>query len=127
MKQIIKIALLFFYMFFNAGLSYSMHFCGEDYQRINLYSETKTCCPNEEPMPGCCDDISNFELPNTDQQFVEAVDFQAMNFEIVPHINVFSEFPSGLILEQSAFEFADSSPPFLTDTPLYIINQVFLI
>ena len=75
MKSFVKIALLFCYAFFNAGVSYSMHFCDGGFERINLYAESKTCCESEEPMPGCCDDVSNLELPNTDQQVSSLVNF----------------------------------------------------
>ncbi|WP_050977342.1 HYC_CC_PP family protein [Nitritalea halalkaliphila] len=64
MRASVKIALLLIYSLFHAGMSYSMHFCGEDFKRINLYAEQKTCCPEaESPMP-CCEDVSHVEQPN---------------------------------------------------------------
>ncbi len=125
MKQFVKIALLLIYVFFNAGLSYSMHYCGEDFQRINLYGESKTCCPSEKPMPGCCEDISNLELPNTDQQSVDALDFQTTSIEVVFVSTCL--FNCNLITKESIIEYSDSSPPFRQSTPIYISNQVFLI
>jgi hypothetical protein len=125
-KSFIKIALLVFYVFFNAGLSYSMHFCGEDFQRINLFAEYKTCCESNTPMPGCCDDISKQELPNTDQQISDLLDFQALGIDYIistPHI----ELPNTVIRITEKTAFADSSPPIFHNTPIYIFCQVFLI
>jgi hypothetical protein len=125
-KPIIKIALLIFYVFFNAGLSYSLHFCGDDFKRINIFTEYKTCCDSSKPMPDCCDDVSSLELPNTDQQASDIYDIQAMGIDLLV-----SDFHNYLLpfditlLERIAF--ADSSPPLLQDTPIYIFCQVFLI
>ncbi|SDZ00422.1 MULTISPECIES: HYC_CC_PP family protein [Rhodonellum] len=125
MKQFIKIALLLLFVFFNAGLSYSMHYCGEDFQLINLYAESKTCCPSEEPMPGCCDDVSNLDLPNTDQQQIDLLDFQTLPIaSIVPE---FFEFQIPTSIKEKVLGFSNSSPPYLHKTPIYISIQVFLI
>lgn len=103
-----------------------MHYCGDDFQRINVFAEYKTCCESNTPMPGCCDDISNLELPNTDQQISDLLDFQALGIEYFD-----STLPIQLpttffvIVEKTAF--ADSSPPIFQNTPIYIFCQVFLI
>ncbi|WP_291777708.1 hypothetical protein [Cecembia sp.] len=126
MKSFIKIALLVFYVFFNAGLSYSMHFCEGDFQRINIFSEYKTCCESNTPMQGCCDDISNLELPNTDQQLSDLLDFHTLN--LVP-VNPFScpEYPVIVCQSSEKTAFADSSPPKFQNTAIYIFYQAFLI
>ena len=125
MKQFIKIALLVFYVFFNAGLSYSMHYCGDDFQLINLYGESKTCCESKAPMPGCCDDVSNLELPNTDEQQIDILDFQPLGTDYISIFYVESPAIVFGISEKTAF--SDSSPPIFQDTPIYIFCQVFLI
>jgi len=112
-------------VFFNAGLSYSMHYCGEDFQLINLYGESKTCCPSQEPMPGCCDDVSNLDLPNTDQQQIDLLDFQTLSSDTI--VPAFFEFQISARLKEKVLGFSNSSPPFLPKTPIYISNQVFLI
>lgn len=77
-------------------------------------------------MPDCCDDVSSLELPNTDQQASDIYDIQAMGIDLLV-----SDFHNYLLpfditlLERIAF--ADSSPPLLQDTPIYIFCQVFLI
>ncbi|MFD2037675.1 hypothetical protein ACFSKL_22970 [Belliella marina] len=126
MKQAIKIALLIFYVFFNAGLSYSMHYCGDDLQRINVFAEYKTCCESNTPMPGCCDDVSNLELPNTDQQVTDLLDFQAFVSGYLAPIFQF-EISSILLNGDEKITFSDSSPPIFHNTPIHIFCQVFLI
>jgi hypothetical protein len=125
-KQFIKIALLVFYVFFNAGLSYSMHYCGDDFQRINVFAEYKTCCESKTPMPGCCDDVSNLELPNTDQQVSDILDFNTLSVD-VPNQFFYSDYTIILFDSSEKTAFADSSPPIIQDTPIYIFCQVFLI
>ncbi len=103
-----------------------MHYCGDDFKRINVFAEYKTCCESNTPMPGCCDDVSNLELPNTDQQVSDVLNFQPQIVEFLIPVLQF-ELPSYTldIVEKTAF--ADSSPPIFQDTPIYIFCQVFLI
>ncbi len=126
MKSFVKIALLLFYVVFNAGLSYSMHFCGDDFQRINVFAEYKSCCESNTPMSGCCDDVSNFELPNADQQVSNVLNFQPQTFELL-NAEVSFELPLNFIVSEEKTAFADSSPPIFHNTPIYIFCQVFLI
>lgn len=126
MKSFKKIALLLFYVFFNAGLSYSMHFCGDDFQRINIFAEYKTCCESNTPMPGCCDDVSNLELPNSDQQVSDILDFQPHFIELFT-IDSPKELQLVLYPIDEKTAFTDSSPPIFQNTPIYIFCQVFLI
>lgn len=127
MRQLLKISLLVFYVLFNAGMSYSMHFCGEDFKRINLFAESKTCCPSKEPMPGCCDDVSNLELPNTDQQLSDLLDFQPLTLEVVcPRKSPYS-LPELKFARDIALGFTDSSPPLFETAPLFLLHCIFLI
>lgn len=126
MKSFVKIALLVFYVFFNAGLSYSMHFCGDDFQHINVFTEYKTCCESNTPMPGCCDDISNLELPNSDQQLSDILDFHPLFFEL-PNTRFSLELPVIIATTEEKTAFADTSPPIFHNAPIYIFCQVFLI
>ena len=127
MKQLVRISLLLFYVFFNAGMSYSLHFCGQEYKRINFYGEAKTCCESTTPMPGCCDDVSHLELPNTDQKQVEAFGLNntLAALALFPVTNWEYSIPA-LDSENVDF-FADSSPPFVRKQPLYLQHNIFLI
>lgn len=77
-------------------------------------------------MPDCCGDVSSLELPNTDQQLSDVYNIQVMGIDLL-----FADFHNYLLpfditlLERIAF--ADSSPPKLQNTPIYIFYQVFLI
>lgn len=80
-----------------------MHYCGEDFKRINLYAEQKTCCPEAEtPMP-CCEDISHVEQPNrlhvvpSSETFTCEVAVCPPHFLLVPFLfsGVVGEFFSG--------------------------------
>jgi len=104
-----------------------MHFCGDDFQLINLFGETKTCCPSQEPMPGCCDDISNLELPNTDQQQIDVLNFQPLGVEMPVSVADFLMYEEALGFIDKVLGYADSSPPILPNTPIFISNQAFLI
>ncbi|EKB47879.1 HYC_CC_PP family protein [Cecembia lonarensis] len=126
MKSFIKIALLVFYVFFNAGLSYSMHFCGDDFQHINVFTEYKTCCESNTPMPGCCDDVSNLELPNSDQQLSDVLIVQSQFAELLNAEFTF-ELPVIFAAIEEKTVFADCSPHIFHNTPIYIFCQVFLI
>lgn len=77
-------------------------------------------------MPGCCDDISSLELPNTDQQISDLLDFKAFIFDF--NISVLpSLLPSTIPFVVEKTDFTDSSPPLLQKTAIYIFYQVFLI
>lgn len=77
-------------------------------------------------MPGCCDDISSLELPNTDQQISDLLDFKAFIFDF--NISVLpSLLPSAIPFVVEKTDFTDSSPPLLQKTAIYIFFQVFLI
>lgn len=103
-----------------------MHFCGDNFERINIFAEYKTCCESKVPMPGCCEDIASFELPNTDQQISDLLDFKALVFDY--NVSVLpSLLPSILPFVVEKIDFTDSSPPIFQETDIYILLQVFLI
>jgi hypothetical protein len=126
-KQFLKIALLVIYLIFNAGTSYSMHYCGDEFQWVNIFADSKTCCPSQEPMPGCCDDVSHLELPNTDQQLSDAFDFQTPAFLEFSTVGWENLTPSSVLSIKLAFAYADSSPPLISGTPLFVLFCNFLI
>jgi hypothetical protein len=128
MKQLIKLFLLIFYVFFNAGISYSLHYCEDELKRINFYTEAKTCCESEAPMPGCCDDISHLELPNSDQKQLDLL--KSLNKPkisgdaIVPLWNHYS---LNYSTNKVDFQAWNSYHPIDRKLPLYIYNNIFLL
>lgn len=126
MKSFIKIALLIFYVFFNAGVSYSMHFCGDDYKRVNLFSDLKTCCESKEPMPDCCEDVLDWEQPNTDQKLAGLSKVIAPEDCFVSHlVPVYHTQLPVLII--SKLGYINLSPFIYKTLPLYLSNQTFII
>jgi hypothetical protein len=106
-------------------MSYSMHYCGEEFQRINLFAETKTCCPSEEPMPGCCDDVSNLELPNADQQVSDLLDFQPIPFQVIcPELGNYSVLAPEISQDLTLW-FADTSPPSVSKRHFFSFTVFF--
>jgi hypothetical protein len=116
-----------FYLLFNAGMSYSMHFCGDEFKRINFFAESKTCCPSKEPIEGCCDDVSHLELPNTDQQLSYILDFQPIAVELLCALSFVFQAEWLEYVKELPLNYADSSPPPVGDTPLFVLHCIFLI
>ena len=103
-----------------------MHFCGDDFQRINVFAEYQACCESNTPVQGCCDDISNLELPNTDQQVSDLLDFHSLSTEVPTQLFQFCSTSISFDTNEKT-AYADSSPPIFQNTPIYIFCQVFLI
>jgi hypothetical protein len=122
----IKIGLIFIYVFFNTGLTYSFHFCENVFQEINFFSDHQTCCASESPMKGCCDDVTKFDFPNADQQASEKLTIQSgcLDF-LTPQMQwmEITPFP----LEDMTIVFSGNSPPDFLPVPIFILHQSFLI
>lgn len=103
-----------------------MHFCGDDFQRINVFADYKTCCESNVPMQGCCDDVSNLELPNSDQKISSLINFQAIGLDYI-HTTFLFELPENFVDKIGKTAYVDSSPPIFQNTPIYIFYQVFLL
>lgn len=78
-------------------------------------------------MPGCCDDVSNLELPNSDQQVSDILDFQPQLIDLLTFDAAAYELPINYRTTEEKTASADSSPPIFQNTPIYIFYQVFLI
>jgi|SRR5690554_2394539 len=127
MRQLLKISLLLLYVFFNAGLSYSMHYCGEELKDISWLTESTPCCAAEEGEEDCCEDVLYSEVHSTDQQSKQFLDIQFVKFypEALPvHWPTHAFSNAGLQAENLHFFYQQPlSPPL----PVYLRNQVFLI
>jgi hypothetical protein len=122
----LKIALLFIYVFFNAGLSYSFHYCGDVLQQVNLFGDYKTCCESTVPVKGCCDDINNLDFPNSDQQVSEVLDFQVLDFSLIALLPAVPE-QKIVAFQFSAPLFVNNSPPERYKVPIYLFDRAILI
>ena len=127
MRQLLKISLLLIYVLSSAGLSYSMHFCGDELKDINWAAESTSCCAAEDGEEDCCEDVLSSEIHASDHQSKQLLDFQFDRFQ--PQAIPASVYSLAPLYQQEHYErFANydrqhPSPPF----PLYLKNQVFLI
>ncbi|WP_157972090.1 hypothetical protein [Pleomorphovibrio marinus] len=122
-----KIALLVCYLCFNAGLSYSMHFCEGDFKHFNFFASSEGCCPGETEMPDCCEDVSHLEVPNGEEFQPNQVCLSLSDLTFHPSIL----FEKNIQLNWSIAEklgFSVHAPPLIpTQTSLFLIHQVWLI
>ena len=127
MRQLLKISLLLIYVFFNAGLSYSLHYCGEELKDINWLAESTPCCPAEEGEEDCCEDVFYSEYHSSDQQSKQFLNFQfgKLQAQAIPasFATVHPTYSNDHVKGLPYFYQQYPAPPF----PLYIKNQVFLI
>src|SRR5690606_36835736 len=127
MRQLLKISLLLIYVLSSAGLSYSMHFCGDELKDINWAAESTSCSAAEEGEEDCCEDVRTSEIRASDHQNKQLLDFQLerLQLQALPA----SIYALAALAQQEQHErFAnyDWQHP-STPLPLYLKNQVFLI
>ncbi|GGF16138.1 HYC_CC_PP family protein [Echinicola rosea] len=128
MRKLVQIVLLIIYFCFNAGMSYSMHYCGEELAHINLFAADKNCCPGGEEMPGCCDDVPKTDLQNADQNLARLMDVYFYNTSLLPLPDLMSEILVCLAQQTEKYptlRLQSEAPPSLV--PIHIKHQTFLI
>jgi hypothetical protein len=122
-----KIVLLVIYLCFNAGLSYSMHFCGEVLQHFNFFAANETCCPEKGEMPDCCEDVSHLDVPNGEQFQPGTLSFSPTEFNRLPSLFHHGLNPVFFIAASTQkLGYVAHAPPIL-EAHLFILHQVFLI
>lgn len=127
MRQLLNISLLLIYVLSSAGLTYSMHFCGDELKDINWAAESTSCCAAEEGEEDCCEDVLSSEIHASDHQSKQLQDFQfdRLQLQALPA----SIYSLAALYQQEQheryanYDWQHPSPPF----PLYLKNQVFLI
>ena len=127
MRQLLKISLLLIYVLSSAGLSYSMHFCGDELKDINWATESTSCCAAEDGEEGCCEDVLSSDIHASDHQSKQLLDFQFEKMKIqdmpfagyAPADMLYQNQSNGWLYEHQQ----PLPPPF----PIYLKNQVFLI
>jgi len=128
MRQLIKISLFFIYLFFNAGMSYSLHFCSEKLEAINFYAEPKKCCSATEENTDCCEDVFSLDQANTEQTTASLADIQFQKADFKIGIMEFSALLSALTFsDDSDYNLSDKEQSYFPDLPIFIKYQTFLI
>jgi len=116
--------MLFCYLLFNAGVSYSMHFCGELLTSSEIFKEKKDCaCKSTEQTHDCCKDV-HVESAGDEQQTGSLFKINLERILLADFKFLLVEFES-LIAESSSISLSDyHSPPFYK-VPRFIFNQIF--
>lgn len=138
-RNILNYALILFFTITNTGLPLIKHVC--QMMQTSSFEACEMCKIEEEPST-CCEE-DNFGVSFTDNQFSDccqneivlmpiADKFIGQKANLEVHIsNLTLVFNSNLIDGFSKSEIkiysSDSSPPFLSDNPIYLFNSVLLI
>jgi len=128
MRQLIKISLFFIYLFFNAGMSYSLHFCSEKLEAINFYAEQKKCCSATEETNDCCEDVFSLDQANTEQTTASLADIQFQKADLTVGLMEFSALLNVLAFSvDNDYKLSDKEHSYIPDLPIFIKHQTFLI
>ncbi|MBT0810770.1 hypothetical protein KIH41_05695 [Litoribacter ruber] len=128
MDRFIKISFLMIYLLFNAGLSYSMHYCGEKLETVKVSHEHSKCCSEQDVDPDCCLDVDFQDQQNRDQVLLALVDYQFQKVDFSFAISDFIALLQKLSIEiKPDREVLDETDLFAWKTPIHIQNQTFLI
>ena len=125
MRRALSLFLLLLVLMNSTGFTLAKHFCGETLAHITL-NETKTCCENEEEMPGdCCHDEFEQLVLDDSQLDHQTLQLQLVTFftlTVLTHFLSFSPETNVLTSPWTVFH----SPP-LPNTDLYLRVQSFLL
>jgi hypothetical protein len=58
LKKFVTIFILFIYLLFNAGIGYSLHYCGSQLTSSLAPPKEKCACPNTPDADDCCSEVS---------------------------------------------------------------------
>lgn len=125
MKRYITTFVLFAYLLFNAGISFSMHFCGGKLTSSGFFASKIgcTCSSMKEEASDCCKDVviksagDDQKAPSHFQIKIEKV--------LLAEIKFFSLIIKNILPNTLTFSLQDyHSPPFYK-VPKFIFNQIF--
>jgi hypothetical protein len=117
--------MLFTYLLFSAGISYSMHYCGDILTSTEMLGKSKGCiCKTKDNTShDCCKDVK-IESAKDDQKTTslyklnfEKVVIEEIQFFLIAFINLYEEPSNTLTIEYN------SPPPYKISK--YIFNQIF--
>jgi hypothetical protein len=128
MKRVTAILAIFLFLFTNSGLALSVHYCGGEAVSFDIFStDNRQCDCGATDMPkGCCENETTFV--NASSDFVNSGSFFLNSINSVIDLAYISfstdlkkiswTVSSCVVLE---------SPPLKFNTPINIMNRVFLI
>lgn len=117
--------MLFTYLLFSAGVSYSMHFCGDTLASTEFFATNKGCaCTSKDKKPyDCCKDVKvesakdDHKAASLYKVTIDKVVLAEIKFFVIEFIKL-----SGESSNNSNQDY--SSPPFYK-VPKFIFNQIF--
>ena len=124
LKRFTIIFMLFTYLLFNAGISISMHYCGNTLTSTEFFATNKGCIcstPEEEPH-SCCKDVQ-VESSKDDQKSVTLYKL-AIEKVVIAEVKFFVAEFIKLYEAEANLSSTYHSPPFYK-VPLFIFNQIF--
>ncbi len=129
MKRILYISLIIAYILPSIGVTISKHYCGGSVSSISFIGQAEdNCgCGNKKMKEDCCkDEITQFKIQDKQSQTNNPqVSLQQIGFR---HVFV-NDFIRGLIVvnESNNSFFGRWRPPDIVESPLFLVNQSFLI
>jgi hypothetical protein len=129
LRQTLNILVLFCYLLFNAGMAYSLHYCGSELVSAALYAneEAKCVCGGSkaDSSKSCCNDVS-VESADSEQKVPACASFsfsKTLLYQFPYIIEVVQKFFS----QFRSINFPEELPPPKLKVPTYILIQVFRI
>jgi hypothetical protein len=128
MKRVTAILAIFLFLFTNSGIALSVHYCGGEAVSFDIFSsDNRQCDCGATDMPkGCCENETTFV--NASSDFVNSGSFFLNSTNSLIDLSSIG-FPSDLKkISWSISSFVVlESPPLKFNTPIHIMNRVFLI
>lgn len=128
MKKLVTVFMMFLYMASAMGFSFSLHYCGGHYKQLCFTSDTEEgCCGESEHKSNCCEDKVISAKYKDDHTAYAKIILPKMFFAdaapVYPSITL-----SGISYNtHDGYVANDSSPPIVSDVPIYLMNRVLRI
>ena len=127
MKKTAALLLLFLFLLTNSGMALSMHWCGGKLASISFLSiEKHSCkCGKKTMKPGCCKDKITHLKANDELNKTNVLTFKISVPKLEVDIQTYPLIPKE-VSPYSGCNFYHP-PPYKPKSPIYLLDQVFLI
>lgn len=127
MKKLVTIILMMTYMACAIGFTFSFHYCGGHYKYVCFTADTEEdCCGENEHKTNCCDDKVVSAKVKDHTAFAKmllAKVFFVHDLQPSPQYSYKVAYHTGY----RYYWASNSSPPIVTDVPIYLLNRVLRI
>lgn len=133
MKRLIVIPVMFIYLLAVSGIMISAHYCGQQLESWNVYTESDGCagdaCSDEpEEEEGCCKDEVITAKVSQDQNLVNAFKLKLSEnsfIAILPEYIILPESPVNIIAIAATAHMPNAPPGLWQQIPLYKLHSSF--